>query len=210
MAATSAASLLQTVQLEHLPSSHHIHLALYRNITNAAFLHQQLLAGNSAFEYALIDASVIVSKIHGLAATYRAVNDMLEDRLKSRNVHSEIVFSLSPNNNIAESFRRFGISPATTSLLVIKVSTPAASFTAAEVQAHLQKVIQGEQVPFDDDFIAEMTDLARVRKIYKLNNNSGSGGKKSGVVNGTSKEKEERKDMEISILGSIALRGATN
>lgn len=65
-------------------------------------------------------------------------------------------------------------------------------------------------MPFDDDFIAEMTDLARVRKIYKLNNNSGSGGKKSGVVNGTSKEKEERKDMEISILGSIALRGATN
>jgi EKC/KEOPS complex subunit CGI121/TPRKB len=61
MAATSAASLplLQTVQIEHLPSSHQIHIALYRNITNAAFLHQQLLVGNSAFEYALIDASVV-------------------------------------------------------------------------------------------------------------------------------------------------------
>lgn len=65
-------------------------------------------------------------------------------------------------------------------------------------------------MPFDNEFIAEMTDLARVRKIYKLNTPGGGGGKKSGAVNGTNKEKEERKDMEIFILGSIALRGATN
>jgi hypothetical protein len=45
----------------------------------------------------------IVSKIHTLAATYRAVNDLLQNRLKSRNVHSEIVFSLSPNNNVRSS-----------------------------------------------------------------------------------------------------------
>jgi EKC/KEOPS complex subunit CGI121/TPRKB len=132
-------SLLQTVQLEHLPPTHAIHIALYRNVTNAAFLQQQLLAGNTDFEYALIDAGVvrvpfltpplipshrphanfilsrdnevrlminliqIVSKIHALAATYRAVNDLLQNRLKSRNVHSEIVFSLSPNNNVRSS-----------------------------------------------------------------------------------------------------------
>jgi hypothetical protein len=52
-------SLLQTVQLEHLPPTHAIHIALYRNVTNAAFLQQQLLAGNTDFEYALIDAGVV-------------------------------------------------------------------------------------------------------------------------------------------------------
>jgi EKC/KEOPS complex subunit CGI121/TPRKB len=52
-------ALLQTVQLEHLPPTHRIYIALYRNITNAAFLHQQLLAGNTSFEYALIDASIV-------------------------------------------------------------------------------------------------------------------------------------------------------
>lgn len=54
-------ALLQTVQLEHLPATHQIHIALYRNVKNSAFLHQQLLAGNSDFEYALIDASVVSS-----------------------------------------------------------------------------------------------------------------------------------------------------
>jgi EKC/KEOPS complex subunit CGI121/TPRKB len=52
-------SLLQTVQLEHLPPTHAIHIALYRNVTNAASLQQHLLAGNTDFEYALIDAGVV-------------------------------------------------------------------------------------------------------------------------------------------------------
>jgi hypothetical protein len=43
----------------------------------------------------------VVSRLHALAAAYRAVNDLLENRLRSRNVHSEIVFSLSPNNNVS-------------------------------------------------------------------------------------------------------------
>ncbi|KAG4431653.1 hypothetical protein IFR05_012856, partial [Cadophora sp. M221] len=89
----------QTLHLQHLPPNHELHIALYHNVTNASFLHQQLLAGNTDFEYALVDASVILSRTHILAAAYRAVNDMLENRLRSRNVHSEIVFSLSPNNN---------------------------------------------------------------------------------------------------------------
>ena len=52
-------ALLETIQLEHLPPSCSISLALYENVTNSAFLHEQLLAGNTAFEYALIDASVV-------------------------------------------------------------------------------------------------------------------------------------------------------
>ena len=43
----------------------------------------------------------IVSTTHILAAVFRAVNDLVNDRLKSRNVHSEIVFALSPNNNVS-------------------------------------------------------------------------------------------------------------
>jgi EKC/KEOPS complex subunit CGI121/TPRKB len=79
--------------------------------------------------------------------------------------------------------------------------------TAADMQVHLDTEIRGEQVPFDDHIIAEMTDLTRVRKIYKLN---GGGGKKNIILNATSKRNEEAKEMEIFILGSIALRGATN
>ncbi len=63
-----------------------------------------------------------------------------------------------------------------------------------------------------------MTDWSRVRKIYKLNGLGGAGKEKGGgkgLVNGEGeKDKErgtnEKKELEILVLGSIALRGATN
>ncbi|ESZ89935.1 hypothetical protein SBOR_9681 [Sclerotinia borealis F-4128] len=206
-------ALLQTIPLEHLPETHTLHIALYRNIRNASFLHQQLLGGNTDFEYAFIDASVILSRLHVLAAAYRAINDALENRLKSRNIHSEIVFSLSMNNNIAESFRRFGITPTTTSLLIVKVA-PASS--AAQISAHLTSVIEGEAVAFEDEVLRSITDVARVKKLYKLNSGGGGGGGKKGGMNGVSSEKvaddrkEKEKELEVMVLGAMALRGATN
>ncbi|PQE31470.1 hypothetical protein CJF32_00008080 [Rutstroemia sp. NJR-2017a WRK4] len=206
---------LQTIALEHLPESHSIHIALYRNLRNAAFLHQQLLAGNTDFEYALIDASVIVSKLHILAAAYRACNDALAGRLKSRNIHSEVVFSLSPNNNIAESFRRFGITPTTTSLIVIKIAPASAAGSIAE---HLGAVVEGDAVEFTDAELSALVDVKRVKKVYKLGAASaggggGKGGKKGADVNGVGQvksEEDERKELGIAVLGMMALRGATN
>lgn len=51
---------VETVTLDHLPARYTVHLALMRNVRNPAFLHSQLLARNSDFEYALVDASVVL------------------------------------------------------------------------------------------------------------------------------------------------------
>ncbi|RDL32970.1 uncharacterized protein BP5553_08409 [Venustampulla echinocandica] len=117
-------------------------------------------------------------------------------------------------NQIAESFRRFGIAPATTSLIVIKVSTPSSPLTASEIQAHLDTSIEGEAIPLSDEALSGMTDVARVKKIYKLNSGGNAGGKKR-AVNGDlgvagEKEGDERKELEVAILGAMALRGMTN
>lgn len=123
-------------------------------------------------------------------------------------------YPLTPNQ-IAESFRRFGITPSTTNLLIIKVSTPASRITVSEIQSHLTSSIEGEQVPFEDSVLQEMTDIARVKKIYKLNS-SGGGGKKNGQVNGVEGlsingvKEDERKELEVLVLGVMALRGVTN
>jgi EKC/KEOPS complex subunit CGI121/TPRKB len=65
-----------------------------------------------------------------------------------------------------------------------------------------------------------MTDMARVKKIYKLNGGGSGGGKERGKVNGAVSdglnvneaglEVDETKELEILVLGSMALRGATN
>lgn len=72
-------------------------------------------------------------------------------------------------------------------------------------------MVEGEQVEFSDAVLHTMTDIARVKKIYKLNTTGGVNGRaKGGVVNEGGKAKDENKELEMLILGSMALRGATN
>lgn len=50
---------LEIVKLEHIPETYTIHIALFQDVKNAAFLHEQLLGRNADFEYAFIDASIV-------------------------------------------------------------------------------------------------------------------------------------------------------
>lgn len=112
---------MDSLTLEHLPTDCIVHIALFKNIKNAAFLHSQLLARNADFEYAFIDASIVseissgfswsgahgqltvkqvVSRRQLLAAAYKSINALLNDSLLTPNVHSEIVVNLNPSTNV--------------------------------------------------------------------------------------------------------------
>lgn len=91
---------METAHLPHL-LSHPLHICLFTDVRNASYLREQLLAGNTDYEYAFLDASVLLSRRHVLSACFRAINDLIADRLKTRNVHSEIVFAMNPNNNVS-------------------------------------------------------------------------------------------------------------
>ncbi|KAI4760987.1 CGI-121-domain-containing protein [Aureobasidium sp. EXF-3400] len=191
-------STLETIALPHLPQ-YPLCVGLFKDVKNASFLRQQLLAGNADFEYAFLDASVVITRMQFLAASFRGINDFASNRMKSHNVHSEIVFSFSPNNNIAESFRRFGISDTTQHVLAIKVLS--SGITTESVSQHLQQNIEGDQVDVSDANFAELADQARLRKIYKLNSQT-----KKGPANGTTSKDAEIKELETSILGVMALK----
>ncbi|KIW69889.1 hypothetical protein, variant [Phialophora macrospora] len=154
----------------------------------------------------------VVSTKHVLAAAFRAMNDYLNDRLKSRNVHSEAVFSLSPNNNIGEAFRRFGVSETTKNLLVLKVAT-SPDITLESVSRHLSANIKGRECAFEDATFGTVADVDRIRKVYKLGA-AVSTGRSTTTVNGDSssnpdKSVDESKALEVQVLGLMALRGAT-
>ncbi|SPO02581.1 probable Protein CGI121 [Cephalotrichum gorgonifer] len=191
---------MESITLEHLPATHTLHLALFTNVTNAAELHSHLLARNTDFEYTFIDASVIVSRRQVLAAAYKAVSALLNDSLLTPNVHSEVIVSLNPSTNISESYRRFGISPQTTSLLVLKLTHPASppSTTPSSIWEHASESIKGTPLPPTDENIASVTDWAKVRKYYKLNG-----------IPWLDKlpDREKKAETEVLVLGGMALRG---
>ncbi|OAX78306.1 hypothetical protein ACJ72_07388 [Emergomyces africanus] len=205
-------SLLKTIQLSHVRSNCPVHVALYRDLQNASFLREQLLSGNTEFEYAFIDAAMILSTTHVLAAVFRAVNDHQNNRLKSKNIHSEIVYSLSPNNNIAESFRKFGLTNSTKDLLVVKVST-SPEVTHESVAQHLGKVIKGDSLNFNNENLHLISDLSKIKKAYKLGSGNAKSAPKGEIakagLNDSNKSAEiEPRDLERTILGLMALRGS--
>ncbi|KKZ63935.1 hypothetical protein EMCG_01746 [[Emmonsia] crescens] len=196
-------SLVKTIQLSHVPSNQAVHVALYRDLQNASFLREQLLSGNTEFEYAFIDAATILSTTHLLAAVFRAVNDHQNSRLKSKNVHSEI---------IAESFRKFGLTDATKDLLVVKVSV-SPEVTHESVAQHLEKVIEGISLHFDDENLHLVSDLNKIKKAYKLGSGNVKSAPKAEVGKGSQNDfnksvGSESRDLERTILGLMALRGS--
>lgn len=121
---------------------------------------------------------------------------------------------------IAQSLRTFGISATTTNLLAIKLSTDS-SITSSTVSEHLSASTQGKQVEFSDTTLASLADVGKIRKLYKLGDigENGSKGKRrrkdgteegSGLVDGVAVQdvERERKELEVAILGLMALRGA--
>ena len=115
---------------------------------------------------------------------------------------------------IAESFRRFGISDDTESLLAVKVSTNP-HITQAAVKEHLTTAVQGISVDLSDENLADLTNLSYLKKVYKLGNDSyikrsntehGNGAKQAS--HGENEERRRLKEyMESVILGIIALKG---
>lgn len=118
------------------------------------------------------------------------------------------------SHQIAESFRRFGVSESTTSLLVIKVTT-AASTTHEFVQQQLESAIGGTALEVSDENIRSLHDLPKLRKAYKLTNVTKSacsifdGSTASSADNGHDGALDGLKEVEIAVLGAMALRGAS-
>ncbi|KAI1102482.1 hypothetical protein F4804DRAFT_343192 [Jackrogersella minutella] len=198
--AIPSSGVLETIQLEHVPSTHTVHIGFFKDVTNAEFLQQQLLSRNAQYEYAFIDASSVVSRFQILAAVYKAITTQLGGNMKTPNIHSEIVCSLSPNNNISEAYRRFGITPTSKALIIVKVLiSPSCVLTPQDVEEHLVANIQGTATPLTDTTLqASFTDWPKVRKYYKLNS--------VGWLDGVKDEAVKRREMEVLVLEGMALR----
>ncbi|GAM85393.1 hypothetical protein ANO11243_034000 [Dothideomycetidae sp. 11243] len=191
-----ASESLETITLPHL-DQYPLYAGLFRDVANAGFLRKQLLEGNSEFEYTFLDAATILSREHLLAACFRAINDLALNRLRTKNVHSEIVFSLSPNNNIAESFKRFGISDSTRDIVAIKVATSPAVLEQ-DVATHLRRHIDGRLTRLTDAELTRLRDLGRIGKIYKFD--------AKALSEGRDPESETAAMLSIA-AGVMALKG---
>ncbi|XP_024232610.1 EKC/KEOPS complex subunit TPRKB [Oncorhynchus tshawytscha] len=150
--------MYSTQELELFPDRTVTQL-LFKDVKNAAELRKNAMEGK--INGALINPSMIVNPFQVLVAANKAVHLHSTGKMKTRSLYSEIIYNLSPTNNISEAFKRFGMSDSDSAVLIVLVHLK-------EETQHMTDIIakvDGQQIPVED--VSMLTDPAKVKKLYK-------------------------------------------
>lgn len=148
-----------TQSLELYPDTR-VTQVLFKDVKNAAELRQKAVEGK--INGALINPTMLVGPFQVLVAANKAFHLHSIGNMKTRSLNSEIIFSLSPTNNISEAFKRFGISDKDDSVLVVVVHAKDELHAVSDITA----IVDGRQLPVDE--VSSLSDLDKIRKFYKV------------------------------------------
>ncbi|KAG0237503.1 hypothetical protein BGW42_000713 [Actinomortierella wolfii] len=152
---------MESFPIEAVPEAGQVHIACYTDVKNASALKERLEAQDKTLTIGLVESKLILDVFQLLTAATRTALDERAGKLRTNSVNAEIVYNLSPTNNIAESLRRFGISDSTTSLIAIKIGGEAST-----VLEEMNKTVDGTLTSFSN--LEQEADLATLRKYYKI------------------------------------------
>ncbi|KAK9478505.1 kinase binding protein CGI-121-domain-containing protein [Lipomyces japonicus] len=160
---------MTTIILPQFPDNQ-ITLSLFTNVQNSSQIRAGLTSSDHRLsQLAVLDATTLVSTSHVLAAVSRAVRDFKTGHHRTRTINSEIVFAMSGSNNIADALRRFGVKDESTALLVVQVCHDGGGGDGqAQDGVNVEEIVDGTKVDVTDEAIAQLTNLAVVKKNYKL------------------------------------------
>ncbi|VDM39804.1 unnamed protein product [Toxocara canis] len=96
-----------------------------------------------------------------LAAANRAVHQAAHNRLSTRSLHAELIYSLSPNRNISDSLITFGIAETSRDLLVGIFDDE-----SGEKMIEMAKKIDGRPVSLDE--LPMIADYSLIKKVYHV------------------------------------------
>ncbi|KAI0352537.1 CGI-121-domain-containing protein [Trametes cingulata] len=196
---------METFRYSHLPAdSSTVHIALFTNVSNSAQLRSRIVRASQldgpdgetereAVNFAFIDARLICSVLHLQTAIYQAILAHAQGALRTKTVHSEILWALNPTNNITEAIRRYGVADATASLIVVRISSPELN----NVEQLMGSVVDGTLTPLNE--LARITDWASVKKYYKLNG-------EPAVKDAAKDPARERAIVDEIVTSSVAMK----
>lgn len=104
---------------------------------------------------------MIVDPFQVIVAANRAIHLNRQSKMMTKNVHSEILFCLSPTKNISDSFRKFGLADNETSVLVV-----IADDLDGNTMSAVCNCIKGEMINVNE--ISSLMDTRMIQKIYKI------------------------------------------
>ncbi|TMW57254.1 hypothetical protein Poli38472_003179 [Pythium oligandrum] len=138
-----------------------VHIGFYKNVQNSASLRGAVQTLD--VEVALMNARLIVHAFQIHTAAARAFLCDQTNKLTTKTLHAELVFNLSGTRNVAESFRRFGISESCDQVILCVIDANEATLEA------VSQVVQGTLTPLPElGNHLEPSDITLIKKYYKI------------------------------------------
>jgi len=135
-------------------------IVLYRNVKNSKDIRQRIQQGTLQPDFAFSDATTVAGLLPVQLAANKAVTAQKTNQLHTKGLHSELICNLSGSKHVAETLRRFGISDASTNLLVARFDA-----TEEDMQV-LSELVHGEQIPLSELENISQKDI--IKKYYKV------------------------------------------
>lgn len=139
----------------------------FKNVVNAAELTEHMKTGNADLpDIACLDATRVVSIDHLRVALSKALVAKRRGAMKSHNIYSEIIHSFSGDNNVSDSFKRFGISKKSSNIICIVLQDGEDTQYINKCRDQLNRFVNGEAC--DQICLDGLADYGVLRKVPLL------------------------------------------
>uniref|UniRef100_A0A5S6R4E9 EKC/KEOPS complex subunit cgi121 n=1 Tax=Trichuris muris TaxID=70415 RepID=A0A5S6R4E9_TRIMR len=136
-----------------------LRLCLFTDVKNTNDL--KVAVCNERLACSLINAEMVYSVFQLLAAANRSLHAEAHGEMSTKNVHTELVYALSPSTNISWSLETFGVSDSTKNVIVALYDDIDGSRLTSVL-----KLIKGTAKPLME--LKTATNMASIREVYSL------------------------------------------
>ncbi|KYN09471.1 PREDICTED: EKC/KEOPS complex subunit TPRKB-like [Trachymyrmex cornetzi] len=136
-------------------------MSLFTNVTNTAELHKKLIT--EELDCCMVNVATIVDTFQTVVAANKAALNATRNQLVTKNINTEVLFSMSLSDSIACALDEFGLSDDIKNLLVIVIHKD------GEEKAMLEKIsenVKGDKVSISN--LKKFTDENRVKGTYAI------------------------------------------
>lgn len=153
-----------------------VFLSYFQGIENEVLstVKKELVAGNKIYDFCFLNSNHIISLEHLYSSIYRSISNLENDCMRAKTVNTEIIFNLSPINNIMDALKRFGVDESLDKTIVIKIfkTSEVSDEILQSTNRHLLNLLQvdpSQNLKLDDSLLFELVNIDKFKKIYKLN-----------------------------------------
>ncbi|CUM51613.1 unnamed protein product [Debaryomyces tyrocola] len=136
---------------------------------------EQLISGNKDYDFCFLNPQHIISLEHLYSSIHKAVLNYEFGNMRAKTLNTEIIFNLSPINNIMDALKRFGVDEACPNLITIKVlpTSECNEIAYKELNNRLLKILNTDashNPKLNNEIIFDsLVDVKKLKKVYKLN-----------------------------------------